>query len=268
VTTLFLAVLLPAFLLISFKTKKFSDEIWAQLGLTKQDANTSISSGFLDGYFSYYAAKNAKNIATGNRAAIVKELGAYAKTYINSEPFRKEYEQLRESRKPVVPRAAKTIDEVRAEQKQNLEKSIKEMEPMLKMDNPDVKKAAKDGLVYLQKQLAEMSDPASPIIKLLADGEKMTYEINMTNYKESLAKWEKDMPVNYQGLVKNRLQHFLDQTAGVDFTAELKEQNGKKRFVNPAYEAKSTEWKQAFRAGKEATEAARNFAEQWIKEIK
>jgi hypothetical protein len=267
-TTLFLAVMLPALILVSFKTAKFSEEIWKQLGLTKNDANSSISTSFLEGYFSYYAAKNAKNIATGNRAAVVKELGAYAKTYINSESFRKEYEQLRESRKPVLPRAAKSIDEVRAEQKQSLEKSIREMEQMLKLDNPDIRKAAKDGLAFLQKQYAEMSDPGSKMIKLMADGEKLTYETNMTNYKESLAKWEKEMPANYQGFVKNRLQQFLEQTAGIDFTAELKEHNGKKRFVNPAYQAKSPEWKQAFRAGKEATEAARNFAGQWINEIK
>ena len=267
-TTLFMAVMLPAFLLISFKAAKFSDEIWKQLGLTKQDANTSISTSFLEGYFSYYSAKSAKNITAGNRAAVVKELGNYARAYINSESFRKEYEQLRESRKPELPRPAKTIDEVRADQIHNLEKSIKEMELMLKMDNPDIKKAAKDGLAFMQKQLAEMSDPKSTLIKLLADGEKLSYENNMSNYKQSLAKWEKEMPANYQAFIKTRLQEFLDQTNGVDFTAELKEKNGLKRFVNPAYEAKSTEWKQAFRAGKEATEAARNFAEQWLKEIK
>ena len=167
-----------------------------------------------------------------------------------------------------MPKPAKTIDEVRTEQKQNLVKSMKEMEPMLKMDNPDIRKAAKEGLTFLQKQLDEMSDPASTLVKLLADGEKLNYETNLANYKESLAKWEKEMPANCQAMIKIRLQQFLEETANVDFTAELKLQNGKRRFVNPDYEGKNSEWKQAFRAGKEATESARNFAEQWIKEIK
>ena len=60
----------------------------------------------------------------------------------------------------------------------------------------------------------------------------------------------------------------LDVTKDVDFNASLKEQYGKKKFVNPAYEAKRPEWKMAFRAGKEVTEMTRAFAQQWLNELK
>ncbi len=60
----------------------------------------------------------------------------------------------------------------------------------------------------------------------------------------------------------------LETTKDVDFNAKLTEQYGKKRFVNPAYEAKSAEWKMAFRAGKEVTEVTRSFAQQWLNELK
>ena len=255
-------------LLASFKTAKLADEIWKELGLTRQDANYGISTSFMQGYFYYYGAKNAKNFAAGNRAAVVKELGTYAKEYVNSDAFKKEYLQNREAKKPTVPSAARTTDEIRKEQVENMQKAIKNIEPMLKMDNPDIRKGAKEGLEQFQKQLKELEDPKSELVKMLSDGEKMGFENNMVNYKQNLAKWEKDYPANQLLLVKKRLEQFLDLTADVDFTAALKEQYGKKRFVNPAYESKSREWKQAFRAGKEATEAARAFAQQWANEIK
>lgn len=255
-------------ILASFRTAKLSDEIWKELGISRQAGNYGISTSFLQGYFYYYGARNAKNIAVGNRAAVVKELGTYAKEYVSSEAFKKEYLQNRESRKPTVPKAAKPLEEIRKEQIENMQKAIKSMEPMLKMDNAEIRKGAKEGLEQFQKQLKDYQDPKNEMIKMLADGEKMSFENNTKTYNEALAKWEKDYPENQLLLVKKRLQQFLDITADVDFNAQLKEQYGKKRFVNPSYEAKSTEWKQAFRAGKDVTEAARAFAQQWIKEIK
>ena len=60
----------------------------------------------------------------------------------------------------------------------------------------------------------------------------------------------------------------LEITKDVDYNAELKEINNKKKFVNASYEAKRPEWKMAFRAGKEVTEVTRAFAEQWLDELK
>jgi hypothetical protein len=254
--------------LASFKTSRLSDEIWKELGLSRQDANHGISTSFMQGHFYYYSAKNAKNIAVGNRAAVVKELGAYAKEYVNSDAFKKEYMQERESRKPAAPKPAKTMDEVRKEQVETMQTAIKNIEPLLKMDNPEIRKGAKEGLEQFQKQLKDLENPNSELVKMLADGERLTFENNTANYKENMAKWERDYPANQLLLVKRRLQQFLDVTANVDYNAELKEQYGKKRFVNPSYESKGREWKQAFRAGKDATEAARAFAQEWIKEIK
>jgi hypothetical protein len=39
------------------------------------------------------------------------------------------------------------------------------------------------------------------------------------------------------------------------------------RFANEDYEGKPAEWKICFRAGKEATEAARAFARSWLTEL-
>jgi hypothetical protein len=38
-------------------------------------------------------------------------------------------------------------------------------------------------------------------------------------------------------------------------------------FADPAVEAKPSEWKMCFRAGKPATEAARAFAQKWLNDL-
>jgi hypothetical protein len=88
------------------------------------------------------------------------------------------------------------------------------------------------------------------------------------NYSRQIAGWEKKYPTNQLLYVKMRLQEFMDVTKDIDFGAELFTKNGKKYFVNPAYEGKGYYWKMAFRAGKEAVEPAREFVQKWIEEIK
>jgi hypothetical protein len=260
-------LLLAGFSLVSYKTGKLEEEIWNQLGLSKQDGNTGISNSFLQGYFYYYGARKAKNIAAGNRGAIVKELGNYAKQYVSTDAFKKEYLLLRESRKPESPKAPKTLEMIRGELVAGYQKSIKEMEPMLKSPNPDLQKVAKEGLAFMQKQLKDAEDPNNELLKIMAESEKTSYEYKTQEFKTKMETWEKEFPESQMVLVKSRLQQFLTITEDVDFNAELKEKGGKKYFVKPAYEGKSTEWKQAFRAGKDATEAARSFAKEWLKEL-
>ena len=90
----------------------------------------------------------------------------------------------------------------------------------------------------------------------------------MKLYAESLQKLETQYPENPTLLIKKRLQEILDITADVDFGAELKDQGKLKVFVNPVYEKKPAEWKLAFRAGKEVTDAVRAAAQEWLRELK
>jgi len=63
--------------------------------------------------------------------------------------------------------------------------------------------------------------------------------------------------------IRRRLEAFLEMSKTVDFDATL---NGR-QFANPDYEAKPSEWKMCFRAGREATQAAREEAESWLKDL-
>ena len=60
------------------------------------------------------------------------------------------------------------------------------------------------------------------------------------------------------------LEHYLEVTQDVDFGAQL---DGR-RFANPEYEQKDGWWKMSFRAGPEASGAARQVAGDWLKEIR
>jgi len=69
-------------------------------------------------------------------------------------------------------------------------------------------------------------------------------------------------------MIKQCLNSFLESSKDVDFSAELKEMsNGKTIFVNQNYERKSNMWKLCFRSGKETLEAAKTFAQNWLKEL-
>ena len=83
-----------------------------------------------------------------------------------------------------------------------------------------------------------------------------------------MSRWETDYPENINNFIADKLKKMLEYTKGIDYNAALVEKYGKKRFVNPTYEGKGTEWKQGFRAGKEVTETARAFAEKWLTELK
>lgn len=67
--------------------------------------------------------------------------------------------------------------------------------------------------------------------------------------------------------LRARLTRFLDETRQLDFNAKLLEENGRKYFVDPKLEAKPPWWKLCFRAGPEATTAAREVAAGWLAEL-
>lgn len=257
-----------SFVFMSFKMYKTYTDVWQQLGISKEKGIRNIEESFLNGYFHYYGAEKAKNIVTGDRAAIAKDLLVYVKQQVNSDAFKKQYEQQRKNAKPVQhEQKVKTKEEIRKEKIEEMEKSIKETETNMKTMKPDMVKALQPMLDLLKNNLKDYKDPNSKMIDLFYQSEVMNRENNERSYDESMKQWEEQYPADYRQLIKYRLQKFIDLASTVDFSAELKLVNGKKKFVNPAYEAKAYDWKQVFRAGKEVIEPAMVFAQQWIKEI-
>src|SRR5258708_2398958 len=87
-------------------------------------------------------------------------------------------------------------------------------------------------------------------------------------YEQELATWKRDFPESAAPVIAKRLREFLAASADVDFAAKLTFRTGKMVFENQAYEQKPGQWKMCYRAGKEATTAARTAAQAWLKELR
>lgn len=263
-------ILLSAcFLFSSYKSRQAADDIWKALGLSQQAGTDGIKNSFLNGYLYYYGARNAKNIALNNRKAVAQDLLAYTKQYISGPVFKNQYEDLRKGSQPQQPAAVKlrTIEEIQKEEIAKTEKSIREMEKTLKEVSADIAKSLRPVLDMQKQNLKDYQDPKNPLFATMQQGEKYQQENEQRRYEDNMELWKKNYPENINQFIATKLQKMLDATKGIDYNAELVEKYNKKRFVNPVYERKNTEWKQGFRAGKDVTETARAFAQQWLAEI-
>ncbi|MGN6292465.1 MAG: hypothetical protein ACTHMV_06930 [Chitinophagaceae bacterium] len=266
-----LVILLSAgFLFSSYRSRQAADDIWKALGISQQAGTDGIKASFLNGYLYYYGARNAKNIALNDRKAIAQDLLAYTKQYISGSVFKKQYEDLRKSAQPQQPAAIKlrTIEEIQKEEVAKTEKSIKDMEKTLKEVSADIAKSMQPVLEMQKQNLKDYKNPKNPMFESIQQSEKYQQEDERRRYQENTELWKKNYPENINQFIAGKLQKMLDATKGIDYNAALVEKYNKKRFVNPAYEGKNTEWKQGFRAGKEVTETARAFAQQWLGELK
>jgi hypothetical protein len=221
----------------------------------------------MGGSLDQYGVRNAKNIAVGNRAAVIKELLTYTKTYVNSAAFIKVYNETREREKPEV-RVMQTPEAMQKELIAQNKQFVTDIEASVTKADASMKSIFEKMLVDAKKQLKEAEDPNNKMIahyrKSYPQGLKDMESVN----QKLLADWEAKYPANHLLFIKMRLQQFLDETSDIDFSAQLIEKNGKKYFVNKAYESKGNRWKMAYRAGKDAVETVRSAIKQWMVEIK
>ncbi len=265
-TTLILVMSSVAFM--SYTSKKITDDIWKLLGTTEKDGKLSIAQSFRQGNLFAYGVKNAKNIAFGNRAAVAADLLKYTKQYVTTPAFIKEYESYRENLKPQPPEPMKTKESIREKFIKDAENGIKNIEKILpSIADAKNKKTLTDQIELQKKQIEDYKSPNSKMIEMSWQGEQNNFKWRNDEYQKSVKQWEADFPVKSSQLIKIRLAKFLEITKDIDYSAALTERNGKKFFTNTKYEAMSLQWKMGFRAGKEVTETARTFVQQWLKEL-
>lgn len=269
--TLTFLLCMLALILFSFTaSKKIAGDFWLQLGIAKAEGTKNIEESFLSNYFTFYGAKNARNILAADRVAVARDLLNYTRQYVSGAAFQKAYAARREQFKPRTPeyKIERTKAQVQKEEIGRLEKTIKDAEELMKKMTPEVQKGMAEGLAESKKQLKEYQNPDYPLFALLAESDVNENTAAKKRYEEEMALWEKNMPADYKLVIKERLERMLTLTAGVDYDAALKDKYNKKVFVNATYERKPAEWKMAFRAGKEITELTRAFAQNWLNELK
>ncbi len=254
-------------LLAATLTAVLAADLLGELGFTEKAARERVFEAFVDGSVSPSGNIAVfKGAAPDRRVLFVKAATAFAKTFAQTDQFRKMYADHRDANKPGASGAAKGFDDLMAEQAKEFEQSLAAMKEVMKSLPPDQQKE-------MQKQIEDMrqsmeANRKDPEMKAAyEESAKAEAAATAEDYKQRLKEWETDFPPSADQLVANRLREFLDETKDVDYGAKLVAQYGRMRFANATYEQKSGEWKMCFRAGKEATEAARVFAAEWLKEL-
>lgn len=265
-TVLTIAAILSLFLFSFTVADKYADEFLKQLGISKVDADSKIKNSIFGGSLDAYGLRNAKNLATGNRTAVTKDLLIYVKKQVATPAFVKEYSAMRENAKPNLL-VTKSVEDFNKERIDEARKNVADMEKLVKTAPATLKPTYDKMLEDAHKQLTEAENPNNKILVRYRQNYKSNLEFSETANKKLLADWEAKYPTNHMLYVKKRLEQFMQESADIDFDAQLVEKNGKKYFVNKAYESKGNRWKMGFRAGREVVEPARDFVQQWITEI-
>jgi hypothetical protein len=103
-TCFFIFIVLAVTGLYSFRQiEKTYTNIFTQLGLETEEAESYILSNLLGGSTSFPTSKVMVSLALNKRAEAVKEIGNYIKAYVQTPAFAKEYATTRADQKPEAP---------------------------------------------------------------------------------------------------------------------------------------------------------------------
>jgi uncharacterized protein YukE len=237
-------------------------DILQQLGVSLSDARQEIVSAFGSGEVGYSRVKSAlKSAAPAVRATMAEQVLTWTKAYVSSPQFATDYAAFRDEQKPKAEKQV-SVDEQLRQNKAKREAALAELKKNIASMPAEYRKSAEDAYQQAAEQMKQMETPEA--LETERQSIEATRQDHKAEFDQAVQSWSEQYPAAPNGLVKRRLHEFLDQTAGVDFNAKL----AGTTFVNPDYEAKPSNWKLAFRAGRETTERARTFAERWLAELK
>lgn len=259
------ALIVSAFTFLEVRTVRALE----QVGIPSDVVKGCVWFSFSGGYLSYPTIAKVKQVAVGQRAAVVREIAEFAKSYTRSEEFRTKYLEYRDGLKPTPPEALKSMAQRRREDKEQMQKSIRDTETSMRTMPAEYRPAMQQTLEMFRQQHKEIDNPNNPMYSAqMEEMYRRSYEASMQEYNTKLAQWKIDYPSNPTPMIKTWLTKFLEISRDVDFTAALKPgQFGKMEFVRPEYEGKPSDWKMCFRAGRETVQAGRTAAQQWLREL-
>jgi len=238
----------------------------ATLGISEGRAKEAVFDSFMSDAVSL-AGKPAAFVAMppAARVAIVNFTLNLARTFMESEEFKRRYADHREANGPDPLPDAQTADTVLAKQRAGFEDQVAEMRKMFDQITPEQRATLEEGWKDMRDQLTAMEkgDRRQELDGMLK--EQRAGQVRQRD--QALKEFEKTFPADSRTLVSMRLRRFLDATKDVAYDAQLVDKNTRKVFADESLEAKSAEWKMAFRAGKPATDAARAFAQRWLTDL-
>ena len=238
----------------------------ATLGISEGRAKEAVFDSFMADAVSIAGKPAAFTaLSPGARVALVNFALTLARTFVESDEFRRRYADHREANGPEPLPEQQTADAIFAKQRAGFENQVAEMRKLFDQITPEQRATLEEGWADMRRQLDEMEK-----------GERRTQIEGLINEQRAeqarqrdaaMKEFEKVYPADSRALVVMRLRHFIDVTKDVDFTAPLVEKGKNKVFAAETLEAKPAEWKMCFRAGKPATDAARTFAQNWLSDL-
>lgn len=149
---------------------------------------------------------------------------------------------------------AKSDDPEERAQAQKMLARGKQIAPLLQSNAEQFKQA------YSLLKSEEMKGPATEAELQAATSQSE----NTQKMRTEQAAWDQ---YNLKVVLKKKLTALAAEASSVDFTAQLKDEAGRKVFVNPAHERRSYMWKAMYRAGKAPTAAVLEITNAWLKEL-
>ena len=242
----------------------FTNAVLQQLDLSEVEAKEAIRDNFLRGELWFPDKQAIKSVAISKRVTTVKELGTYIRQYIESPEFNKAYQEFRAA---AVPSGKGDVKTLIGKRLLVIEEELKEAEAKLKAATGDVKKLYELSASQLKQERDALKSPSHPMHKDYVENLTDESDENAAQGKREETSFNESYPPTVKELIKLRLQKFLEVTATIDFNAKLVQQGKFKVFADPALEAKDGDWKKLFRAGSETINAARQFAQQWMRDL-
>jgi hypothetical protein len=238
----------------------------ASLGISEGRAKEAVFDSFMSDAISI-AGKPASftAMAPAARVALVNFALTLARTFAESDDFKRRYADHREANGPDPLPEGQTADDILAKQRAGFESQVAEMRKLFDEITPEQRATLEAGWKQMRDQLTAMEtgEKRKQLEAILSEQRADQARRRDT----AMQAFEKTYPADPRALVAMRLRHFLDVTNDLNFTAQLLDRDRKKVFADAALEAKPAEWKMAFRAGKPATDAARAFAQKWLADL-
>lgn len=229
------------------------------LGIRESDAREHALQALVSGDVPFHLlSAKFKSASAEARVAMIETLLGWAKSYTATSDFRRRYLQFREDQRPADPAPATAGNSLSEMQNQ-----IDELRKQAASSSGEQKKMMLEAAESLEKSIQ-----APEFRTALEDAQAANASEEAESHRNAIAQWEKDYPAEPKTLVASRLRQFLAESATVDFDAELVTSGSVKKFRKSEYEAKSSQWKAMYRAGKEPVTAARTFANAWLDELK
>ncbi len=242
-------------------------DIPAKLGLTAAEAKEGVLETLMSGRpYNDAAFRAFKILPPSGRAAVVRGGLAWIKAYVQTAEFKTAFANARALEKPEPPDGLASADEMMKKQKAEFAKQVAEMRKNMAGLDAETRKTMEEAIKQMEAQMAAMEkDPAQ--MAAMRQGVEMQSQADKERYAEQVKVWEENYPADLRLLIRKRIEEFLELSADVNFEAKLVSSGSRMRFADDEYEDKPSDWKICFRAGKEATMAAREFAKAWLAEL-